>query len=596
MTAAMGFSGFGKKAKSFDLDSMVEMAKKNAPKKVETELLPDPEEDDGESFGPMPSLMTTHNEPTTSKSTKKTVKSKKSKDSDDDSDDDDSDEDNEDDLDDGEDETSVAYRIPSSHEVEMHHGVKAVTALASDTAGARLVSGSIDYDMNFWDFSGMDKSMKSFRRMQPCENHPIRCLQYSLTGDRVLVVSGKAQAKVVDRDGFEKLECTKGDQYITDMSKTKGHVGGLTSGCWNPTKREEFVTSALDSTLRIWLTKSKDQITVIKVRAQGGLKTHAHSCSYNRDGTLIAAGCFDGSVQMWDTRRTFVNTAHCVRDAHQKSVEMSSINFSYRGDTFVTRSCDETMKLWDMRALKKPLHVFDSLFSRYETTDAIFSPDDSMVLTGESLNKGEEFSHLYFYDTKTFELVNKIPVSKSHVIKTLWHPKLNQIFVGCGDGVIKGYYDEKRSMRGAKLCVVKAYRKKKDVQIAGNVPVITPHALPMFKQEKSRSLKKQLEKDRQDPVKSRRPDLPITTGQGGRVVSSGGTLSSYVIRNLGLSKRVDDEQDPREAILKYAKQAEEEPYFVLPAYKKTQPKPIFNTDGAAKQDDTGEPETKKPKL
>ena len=87
-----------------------------------------------------------------------------------------------------------------------------------------------------------------------------------------------------------------------------------------------------------------------------------------------------------------------------------------------------------------------------------------------------------------------------------------------------------------------------------------------------------MEKDRLDPVKSRRPDLPITSGQGGRVASSGGTLSSYVIRNLGLSKRIEDDQDPREAILKYAKVAEENPYWIAPAYKKTQPQTIFQTD------------------
>jgi WD repeat-containing protein 70 len=586
----MGISAFGKKAKSFNLDEMIATAKKNAPKIVEE--LPEMNEDDDDVFGPMPSLMSVNQEPSKTKSKSKKEKKKKDSDDDDDDEEDSDDQSDEDDVD----ENSVAYRIPASHEVEMLHGTKGITAMASDMAGARLATGSIDYDLNFWDFSGMDKSMKSFRRIQPCENHPIRCLEYSLTGDRVLVVSGSAQAKVLDRDGFEKLECTKGDQYITDMTKTKGHIGGLTSGCWNPTKREEFVTSSLDSTLRIWLTKSKDQHTVIKIRAQGGLKTHAHSCTYNRDGTLIAAGCIDGSIQMWDTRKTFVNTAHRVKDAHQKGSEISSIMFSYRGDTLVTRSCDETMKIWDMRSLKQPQIVFDNLFSRYDTTDAIFSPDDSLVVTGESLDKGSEYANLFFYDTKTFELVNKIPVSKSHVIKTLWHPKLNQIFVGCGNGIVKGYYDEKRSMRGAKLCVVKNYRKKKDVEIAGNVPVITPHALPMFKQEKSRSLRKQLEKDRLDPVKSRRPDLPITTGQGGRVVTSGGTLSSFVIRNLGLSKRVDDDQDPREAILKYAKEAEENPYFIAPAYKKTQPKAIFNTEGQPSQTENSEPETKKQKT
>ncbi len=292
----------------------------------------------------------------------------------------------------------------------------------------------------------------------------------------------------------------------------------------------------------------------------------------------------------------FVNTTHCVRDAHQKGSEISSVTFSHVGNSLATRSCDETMKLWDMRALKQPLHTFSGLFSRYDTTDASFSPDDSLLVTGESLEKGKSVANLYFYDTKTFECINSIPVIDSHVIKTLWHPKLNQIFVGCGNGVIKGYYDEKRSMRGAKLCVVKTYRRKNHEMTSGSVQVITPHALPMFRQEKSRSLRKQMEKDRMDPVKSRRPDLPITShGQGGRVASSGGTLSSYVIRNLGLSKRVDDDQDPREAILKYAKEAEENPYWIAPAYKKTQPKPIFENAEKEEGESSGEPVAKKAK-
>lgn len=359
------------------------------------------------------------------------------------------------------------------------------------------------------------------------------------------------------------------------------------------------MTSSLDSTLRLWITKCKEQKQVIKCRDKGGLKTAPTSCTFNRDGTLIAAGCIDGSIQMWDTRKMFVNTTHCIRNAHVAGSEISSINFSYLGNTFVTRCCDDTMKLWDMRNMKSSLNIFNGLFSRYDTCDAIFSPDDSMVITGESLDKNKKYSNLYFYDTKTFECINQLPVSNTHVVKVLWHPKLNQIFVGTGNGIIKGYYDENRSMRGAKLCIVKTYRKKKQTEISGNIQIITPHALPMFRQEKNRSLRKQMEKNRLDPVLSRRPDLPITTGQGGRVVSSGGTLSSYVIRNLGLSKRVNDDKNPREAILKFAKIAQEDPYWISPAYQKTQPKPIFNTEEQEDKDtteyDSGEPSTKKSK-
>lgn len=281
---------------------------------------------------------------------------------------------------------------------------------------------------------------------------------------------------------------------------------------------------------------------------------------------------------MWDSRKNFVNTSALLRNAHQKGSEITSICYSYLSHYLASRSNDETLKLWDLRNFKMPLQTVGDLFSRYEQTDCGFSPDDSMVFTAESLQKGQDIGRLLFYNTKTFEKVTQIEVAKSHVIKAVWHAKLNQIFVGCGNGMVKCYYDEKRSLRGAKLCIVKCHRKRGAGEIVSSQQIITPHALPLFRQEKLRTNKKKMEKDRLDPVKSKRPDLPITSGQGGRVAASGSTLSSFVIRNLGLSKRVNDEQDPREAILKYAKDAEENPFWVAPAYKKTQPKAIFQAN------------------
>ncbi|KAH8280553.1 hypothetical protein KR018_009800 [Drosophila ironensis] len=587
----MGISGFGRKAaKTFDIGEQIAKARVTRPgldRKPPPEKEKEPEQkvedgqgdDEEEVIGPLPPV------PASSEDANKATEEENEKNDSEEEGDSSSDEDSDD-------EQSLAKRVPYTHEVQMQHGSRAVLALAGDPSGARLVSGSIDYDMCFWDFAGMDSGMRSFRQLQPCENHPIRALQYSVTGDMILVISGNAQAKILDRDGFEKLECCKGDQYIADMSRTKGHVAQLTSGCWHPFNREQFLTAALDGTLRIWQgLKAKEQLQVIKTRAQGGLRTNASSCTFNRDATLIAAGCVDGSIQTWDTRKMFVNTTHCVRGAHQKGSEITSIAFSYKGQELATRSNDETMKLWDLRQFKQPLHAWSGLFSRYDTTDCCFSPDDRLLVTGESLPKGQAEANLHFYSTRSFAEVQRIPVAGSHIIKTLWHPKLNQLFVSSGNGIIKCYYDEHRSIRGAKLCVVKTHRKRQQMEMVGVSQIITPHALPLFRQEKSRSSRKKMEKARMDPVKSKRPDLPITSGQGGRVASSGGTLSSYVIRNLGLSKRVDDDQDPREAILKYAKDAAENPYWIAPAYKQTQPKPIFSEKLPA----ADEPATKKPK-
>lgn len=435
----------------------------------------------------------------------------------------------------------------------------------------------------------MDSSMRSFRTLQPCDNHPIRSLHYSGTGDLLLVVSGAAQAKVIDRDGFEKLETVKGDMYLSDQARTLGHTSSLLAGAWSPVSREEFLTTSSDGTARSWdiYKGGKAHKELIKCRAQNGLKTAPTACCYNRDGRVFGFGCADGSLQLWDLRRSTVSPSSLCRNAHQP-VEITSICYSHVGEHLVTRSMDDTMKLWDLRYFKKSINEVKDLFSRYDMTDAIFSPDDRMVVTCTSLKKGEKTGYLLLYDSGTFQLRRKLEVGNSHVIKTIWHPKLNQIFVGTGNGIVKCFYDEKRSMRGATLCAAKTQRKVQHTEVISTQQVITPHALPLFRQERRKTSRKQMEKDRLDPLKSKRPDLPITSGQGGRVASSGGTLSSFVIRNLGLSKRVDDDQDPREAILKYAKEAEENPYWITPAYSKSQPK------NAPKKDED-EPESKKQK-
>lgn len=91
-------------------------------------------------------------------------------------------------------------------------------------------------------------------------------LHYSITGDAILIISGTAQvivnfisilktfinrlvylkAKIVDRDGYEKAECVKGDQYITDMARTKGHIASLVGGSWHPRDKQEFLTCSQD--------------------------------------------------------------------------------------------------------------------------------------------------------------------------------------------------------------------------------------------------------------------------------------------------------------------------------------------------------------
>ena len=60
----------------------------------------------------------------------------------------------------------------------------------------------------------------------------------------------------------------------------------------------------------------------------------------------------------------------------------------------------------------------------------------------------------------------------------------------------------------------------------------------------------------------------FSLGQGGRVGAKGATLSQYVAQQIVLRKPDERDKDPRAAILRHAKDAAENPYWVDPAYKK----------------------------
>ncbi|XP_070562927.1 WD repeat-containing protein 70-like [Ptychodera flava] len=593
MAEMMGFSGFGKKARTFDLEAMLAQTKKTAEEMRKTNFQEtenandnkdsessDDSDSDEEIGPPLPPGFSTSaistekpkTQPSTDTVKQSTAQRKEDSDEDDDSDDDD-------------DELRLEKKIPATHEITLDHGDKTISALGIDPAGARLATGSFDFDVKFWDFAAMDVTLRSFRTFRPCECHQIKTTQFSNTGDMVLIVAGNAQAKVVDRDGFELMECVKGDQYIVDMAKTKGHTGMLHGGCWNP-KAKEFCTCSDDGTVRVWDPNINKQEKVIKFRSITGRKTVPTACTYSRDGKLIAAGCQDGSLQVWDIRRqTMVSPVYKTPTAHVNGTETSCVCFSYDNKTLASRGGDDTLKLWDIRNFKRPLGVEQGLTNYYSMTECIFSPDDRMVITGTSVKKNEGQGKLVFYSRDTLEKVAILPVAESSVVRCLWHPKLNQIMVGCGNGETKVYYNPEKSHNGALLCATKKKRKAQQIEFVVNQHIITPHSLPLFRDTNATSklARKRLEKERKDPMMSHRPDLPITSGKGGRVAATGGTLSSYIVSNLALRK-VDD-SNPREAILRHAKEAEENPMWVTPAYKETQPVPIFQVDDDEEEDE-----------
>lgn len=469
---------------------------------------------------------------------------------------------------------------------------KVVSALAIDPSGARFASGAHDYDVKLWDFGGMGGGIgKAFKSFEPAENYYVNDLKYSLAGDQLLVISGTAQAKIYDRDGEEKQMYIKGDPYIRDMKNTAGHVGELSSGAWHPKDPQTFITSSADSTIRIWDVENKrKQKTVIVVKSkERGARTKITSCAYSHDGTYIAAACYDGAVHLWSTSSNFVRPNMSMEGAHGKATETGSLALSLDGRTLLTRGGDDTVKTWDIRAFKKPLYTVGGLTSLYPGMNAIWSPDEKYVVVGSGTppaNGRAAGGKLSFLKREGLTVADEMEMT-SCVVKIVWHSKVNQIFTTHADGSIQIHYSPNTSTNGAKLLNKAQARRAYTIEDASaallTAPVITPgegakdDQLSAF--EFGTSSKRKRDKERLDPRKSMRPEMPVSgPGRGGRV---GASATQHVVQNLVRDTMRDE--DPREALLRIGAKVDNDRQWTK-AWQQNQPNPVFQEEVEEKED------------
>lgn len=82
------------------------------------------------------------------------------------------------------------------------------------------------------------------------------------------------------------------------------------------------------------------------------------------------------------------------------------------------------------------------------------------------------------------------------------------------------YFDQKLSKKGALNCISKKPRQITLEDLHNNRPIISPHALPMFKEARTLNPDKQYKKIRMDSAMSHKPEQPVQGEGGGR---AGGT-------------------------------------------------------------------------
>ena len=523
-------------------------------------------------------------------------------------DDDESDDDS--DGDDGSDD-DVDDFLPTANEAVMEGHKKIVSCMALEHTGSRLLTGSHDYGVKIYDFNGMKRDLRPFREIVPADGYPVHALSWSPTGDQFLCVTGHPQPKIYDRDGRELGEFDKGDMYIRDLKNTKGHCSPCTGGAWHPYEKHTVLTSSADGSMRVWDVNYLGhprgaQASVLKPALAKPGRVQVTACCYSPDGSVVAGAVSDGSIQIFPTgsqgfRSASVGlvmppSAQChfdnhwsyasrpktqLKKSHPPGETVTSVAFSRDGNTLLSRCQDGTLRVWDMRNASKVVKTFDDLETTHEETSVGFSPNDDFFFTGvdapmSRADKGD--GALAVFSKSKLEMVRKVGVP-GNCVSALWHQRLNQVFIGAGDhksGCVRVLYDEKKSTRGMLVCVGRKTRKESQSDFVNiNVQSIAyvPHALPMFQEPMpgQKAKGESFTAKRKDPLRTKIPQEPTPNERGGTL------LTQHIMKGSDMiGEKNWRTQDPREAILRHAKDAEENPWTTNNAYKETQPVPIFH--------------------
>ncbi|KAK2786421.1 hypothetical protein FQN51_003608 [Onygenales sp. PD_10] len=581
-------SGFGKQDKTTNVEAQIDRTKR-----VDAE----PKRQQPAKLGDKLAEETGDDEDATDRRSKQELNDRVDSDSDSDADSDDSD-----DSDEDEDE------FPTSHDLVFKTHDRAVTTITVDPSGSRMITGSTDCTIKLHDFASMTPStLRAFKSIEPSakkqsaasEIHPVHVARFNpLYPSQVLVISATPQAKILSRDGDTITEFVKGDMYLRDMRNTKGHISEITSGAWSPTDYNLCVTAGTDSTLRIWdvnAGRSQKEVIVHQSRAAGSAgRTRMTAVAWGSPAqggnNLLVAAALDGSLVMWGGDGPFLRPSAQVQGAHTKDTWTSGLDISPDGRLVVTKGADDTIKLWDTRKFKSPIttvpHSSGSKF--FPTSNIQFSPSGANIITGS------ETGDLHILNPATLKPELSTPVTPgSPLITVLWHEKLNQIVTGSANGETHVLYNPSMSHNGAVLVMSKAPKRR---HIDDDPNFTTDLSLGLAADSNTGQLATSTSFASRHPTigltasgrsrDPRRPHLPMKTP-----FAKSQPDEKHIKANIPLSSMRDE--DPREALFKYAEQAEKNPIFTS-VWKETQPKPIF-AELSEEEDEGAEPDRKKMK-
>ena len=478
-----------------------------------------------------------------------------------------------------------AYHLPITHTVDFPPAStppKSLLSLTLSVNGTRLLTGSSDAQVRLYDFPTSTSALTPFRTVSPIPDHPVLHLRHPLSSSSTppsqLLVVGGWGVVVLDGEGKTMVGTVKGDQYLLDQRHTKGHTAAVTDAQWHPLDGGVWGSAGRDGTVRIWDVTHKGGVECREVVKMRGVVrgVGVSSLAWAGGGGVLATAATDGAIRLfhraglrWNERMSspvgvggqWVSAMAFMKDEQRLLLRTQA------GVTVV-----------DVRRMKEVVGqlALSSDSEPHELTDFAVTPDEAVLLTGVG---GE----LAFVSTADVRLLSTLPLSQKTLVRTAYHPVLNEVFATSTAGVVHCLYSPTLSKRGVLLALtrhakVKAWEGEGEGRVTG--PIINPHSIPVYAESKEDRKRKRGAKEGVGALP------PLKKGEGGRMATST-NMTQFMMRRIVERKVGVREVDPREALLAMEGKMGGKKLFTA-AYDRTQPTPIFQQEDEGEEEEVDE--------
>ncbi|WP_051424479.1 WD40 repeat domain-containing protein [Aphanizomenon flos-aquae] len=173
-----------------------------------------------------------------------------------------------------------------------------------------------------------------------------------------------------------------------ERNRLDGHTGSVRSLSFNQ-DGSILASGSFDNTIQVWDVKTGKSIRTLESHNKP-----VNSVSFNRDASLLASGSEDKTIKFWD-----VKTGRLIRTLEGHNDIVDSVSFNPDGSLLASGSWDKTIKLWDVKTGK----LIRTLEGHNDSVNSIsFNRDGSLLASGNN------DSTINFWDVKTGNLIRTI--------------------------------------------------------------------------------------------------------------------------------------------------------------------------------------------